>query len=93
MFRWCLSRYPTDVTLDYEQLTELAFRELPREKPYIIIAESYSGPIAIALATRSVGDLRAIVLIASFVARPLGLPGLFLARLPLRTVLSLRPPL
>jgi pimeloyl-ACP methyl ester carboxylesterase len=86
-------KYPTEATLDYEQLAELAFDELPREKPYIIIAESYSGPVAIALATRPAGDLRAIVLVASFVARPLGLLGLLFARLPLTTVLRIRPPL
>jgi hypothetical protein len=74
LFKRFIKELPTnvEVTLDYEQLAELAF-ELPQEKPYIIIAESYSGPVATTLATRSAGDLRAIVLVASFVARPLGL--------------------
>jgi len=84
--------YPADVALSYEQLTDRVRGELPVGKPYVIVAESYSGPIALQLAARPVGDLRAIVFVASFVARPLGVSGLCLARLPLTTVFRVRPP-
>jgi pimeloyl-ACP methyl ester carboxylesterase len=85
-------RYPNSVHFSYEQLADRVRGELPAGQPYIVIAESYSGPVALQLATRPVGDLRAIVLVASFVSRPLGLWGSLMARLPLTAVFRVRPP-
>jgi len=84
--------YPTDVPFSYEQLSDRLLGELPKGKPYVIVAESYSGPIALELATRPPVDLRAIVLVASFAARPLGFLGVCLASLPLTTAFRIRPP-
>jgi pimeloyl-ACP methyl ester carboxylesterase len=74
--------YPAGARLTYDQLADRVSRELPLERPDIIVAESYSGPIALALAARAIGDLRAVVLVASFAEQPLGLARLWLARLP-----------
>lgn len=73
--------------MSYEQLADRVHGELPAGQPYIIVAESYSGPVALSLAASPAGDLRAIVLVASFVSRPLGLWGLPIARLPWALVL------
>ncbi len=85
-------RYPAEVHLNYDQLTDRVRGELPNGQPYIIIAESYSGPVALRLAKRPVGDLRAVVLVASFVSHPLGGWGPLIARIPLTLVFRIRPP-
>src|SRR6516162_4262593 len=84
--------YPEQEFLDYEQLGERVRAGLPRIGPYVIIAESYSGPLALSLAVRPVGDLRAIVLVSSFVSRPRGRIGARVATLPLKHRPRLRPP-
>ena len=81
--------YPDQAYLSYEQLEQLVIRELPVSGKYIIIAESFSGPIALRLANRAQGDLVAIVLVSSFAYRPLGWKGSLLARLPLSVILRM----
>lgn len=58
--------YPHNQELDYAALVEgLA---LP-EEPFVLVAESFSGPVALALAARRPPHLRGVVLVATF-ARP-----------------------
>ena len=73
-------RYPEDKYLTYEQLAELLICALPVNKPYVIIAESYSGPLAALLAAHPVGDLQAVVFVSSFVSFPCGPIGLWIAK-------------
>ncbi len=84
--------YPTASPLSYQELEELVARELPTSGKYIIIGESFSGPIALACGSRSRADLVAIVLVASFAYRALGRTGLLLARLPLSLICRLPIP-
>jgi hypothetical protein len=60
--------YPTDRHMSYAELAELVIGALPRSTPYVIIAESYSGPVACILAAHPVGDLQGVVFVSSFVA-------------------------
>jgi pimeloyl-ACP methyl ester carboxylesterase len=47
---------------------------LPRDRePYALVAESFSGPLALRLAAGEPTGLAAVVLVNSFVARPVGL--------------------
>lgn len=55
----------------------------------LLIAESFSGPLAIRLASMRPGDIAGIVLAASFCDAPLS-PGI--ALLPLRPLLMVKPP-
>ena len=84
--------YPDQVHLSYRQLEELVVGQLPVSGKYIIVAESFSGPLALRVAERVVGDgcLEAVVLVASFAYQPLGCKGFVLARLPLRLILGMR---
>jgi pimeloyl-[acyl-carrier protein] methyl ester esterase len=41
--------YPTDAILDYAALEQFVEAALPRRDPFIIVAESFSGPLAIRL--------------------------------------------
>lgn len=74
-------RYPEDECLTYEQLAERVVRAAPIGQPYVIIAESFSGPIAALLAAHPVGNLRAVVLVSSFVSFPGGPLGTYIAKL------------
>jgi pimeloyl-ACP methyl ester carboxylesterase len=64
-------RYPLAEPLGYEALTSIARRALPATGPYVILGESFSGPIAVQLAAERPGDLRGLILCASFVSSPL----------------------
>jgi pimeloyl-ACP methyl ester carboxylesterase len=62
--------YPKDVALDYGALTTLVRGQLPQDQPYVLVAESFSGPVAIRLAAGNPQGLLAIVLCASFAKAP-----------------------
>jgi len=85
--------YPVDVRLTYEQLAVRVFAQLPAAKPFVIVAESFSGPVALLLAEKCGGNLRAVVLVSSFVRQPLSSLGTWIARLPWTLMFRLRPPL
>jgi pimeloyl-ACP methyl ester carboxylesterase len=59
--------YPTDEVLGYAQL--LARIELPAG-PFAIVAESYSGPLAIRIAAARSANVCGLVLVASFARSP-----------------------
>lgn len=62
--------YPPDERRSYSELCERVAALLPPNEPFVIVAESFSGPIAIRLAAASYPNLRAVVLCASFVYVP-----------------------
>ncbi len=62
--------YPKDVALDYAALTAIVRAQLPQDEPYALVAESFSGPVAIRLAAAKPDGLLAIVLCASFAKAP-----------------------
>lgn len=63
--------YPADEPLAYPALIALARRQLPQDRPYVIVGESYSGPIAVSLAAEHPKGLIGLVVCASFVSNPL----------------------
>lgn len=63
-------RYPADAVLGYDALTEFARRHLPQGEPFLLLGESFSGPIAIRLAASRPAGLRGLVLCASFARAP-----------------------
>lgn len=63
--------YPSHRRLDYEQLELLVREALPRNRPFVLLGESFSGPIAIAIAARPPPGLSALVLSTSFAHAPL----------------------
>jgi pimeloyl-ACP methyl ester carboxylesterase len=59
-------RYPTDQKLSFAELVQCAYEQLPRNKPLILIAESFSGPITISLAASFPSNIKGIVFCATF---------------------------
>ena len=76
--------YPPDQPLDHEQLAGFVLARLPRRQPFALLGESFSGPVAAAVAARS--NPAALVLACSFVSNPH--PWLR----PLRPLLAVLPP-
>jgi pimeloyl-ACP methyl ester carboxylesterase len=64
--------YP-DEPLSYAQLELIARAALPTDRPYVILGESFSGPIAITIAASDPANLIGYVLCASFVRSPVRL--------------------
>ena len=61
--------YPTDQCFSYEELEKRVVAALPIGT-YVLMAESFSGPVAISLASRRPLGLRGVVLCNSFVTGP-----------------------
>ena len=62
----CVVRYGAELTFD--EYVESAAMALPEQ--CVVIAESFSGPVAIALAARHPGKVRGLVLCATFAVSP-----------------------
>jgi len=54
---------------DYETLAKHIKKELPNED-FILIAESFSGPIAVLLSQESLNNLRGVIFVATFLSQP-----------------------
>jgi pimeloyl-ACP methyl ester carboxylesterase len=59
-------RYPVDQKLSFTELVQCAYEQLPRNKPLVLIAESFSGPITIRLASSFPSNIKGIVFCATF---------------------------
>ena len=66
-----VARYPPDRRLGYDELLPRVRALLPSRGPFAIVAESFSGPLAIRLAAEAPPGLCALVLVATFASDPL----------------------
>lgn len=62
--------YPRDRALDYAALAGLVQTALPTDAPYVLLGESFSGPLALAIAAQPPPLLRGLVLSTSFARSP-----------------------
>ncbi len=65
--------YPTQTKLSFDTLVEIAENQIPAEKPIQLVAESFSGLVAIRLLTRSQRNYKSVVFCAAFASSPV--PG------------------
>jgi pimeloyl-[acyl-carrier protein] methyl ester esterase len=77
--------YPCTEPLRYAELVALVRESLPTNSPYVLLGESFSGPIAVTLAAERPDGLIGLILCASFVSNPI--PWLR----PLRTLVGFLP--
>jgi pimeloyl-[acyl-carrier protein] methyl ester esterase len=59
--------YPADIEYRYEELVDFAEHSLPADRPFAMVAESFSGPVAIRLAARRPQGLKSLVLVNTFI--------------------------
>ncbi|PXX46821.1 pimeloyl-ACP methyl ester carboxylesterase [Undibacterium pigrum] len=62
--------YPVDQALSYAELEALVQTQLPQDEDYILLGESFSGPIAISIAATQPVRLKALILCATFASNP-----------------------
>lgn len=63
-------QYPATQALGYEALESVARAALPVDGPFIILGESFSGPIAVGLAASKPAGLVGLVLCCTFIRNP-----------------------
>jgi pimeloyl-ACP methyl ester carboxylesterase len=68
-------RYPRDHALGYEELLPTVLDALPKRDPFVLVAESFSGPLALMAAARKPRGLVGVALVATFVSSPLWWAG------------------
>jgi len=61
--------YDTDIKQSYKELVEYVVTELPNEE-FILVAESFSGPIAYQIALLKPNFLKSLILVATFLENP-----------------------
>lgn len=82
-------RYPPGHCGGYVGLEEIARAAIPQDQPYVLLGESFSGPIAISIAASAPGQLQGLVLCCTFARSPR--PGLavlkpFLGAVPFKAL-------
>jgi pimeloyl-[acyl-carrier protein] methyl ester esterase len=69
-FRPVVVAYPDDPSLGYVELEALARAALPQNEPYLVLGESFSGPIAISIAASNPPGLLGLILCVTFARNP-----------------------
>src|SRR5438552_17474544 len=77
--------YPKSRPYSYESLLKVLQDQIPQDEPALLIAESFSGPMAIRYAAARPDHVRGIVLSASFILPP---APRWIRSLPLKLILS-----
>ena len=62
--------YPPQQVLDYAQLDVYVRERLPANEPFVLLGESFSGPVAISIATNPPRNLAGLILSCSFARNP-----------------------
>ncbi len=66
----CIIAYPTDLSLDYDELVDWTLQQTTDLTDMVLMGESFSAPVAIRLAAKAPSRVRAIVLIGGFATPP-----------------------
>ena len=68
--RYAIVQYSSPLRSDYFECEAAAREALPPSEPYVLVGESFSGPVAISIASAKPPGLCGIVLVGSFAAAP-----------------------
>jgi pimeloyl-ACP methyl ester carboxylesterase len=81
--------YPPDRPMGYAELESLVRHSLPESERYVLLAESFSGPIAIRLAANPPPGLAGLILCGTFAKNPfpwLRAVGALAVRMPFKSL-------
>jgi pimeloyl-ACP methyl ester carboxylesterase len=67
--------YPKDEPLGYQELESLVLRSLPEDRAFVLLGESFSGPLALKIAAREPDGLVGLILCVTFARNPYPLLG------------------
>jgi pimeloyl-ACP methyl ester carboxylesterase len=63
-------RYPADRVMSFQEHVDFARKQLPKKKPFVLLAESFSGPIRLQILSDPPDNLKGILLVATFARHP-----------------------
>jgi pimeloyl-ACP methyl ester carboxylesterase len=84
--------YPNTIAADYEAISRYAERFIDFSRPFLLIGESFSGPVALHIAAAQPEQLLGVVLSASFITNPRPLLALLISQERVAKLLSLPIP-
>ncbi len=84
--------YPRDRFVPLRGLAEMAAEAAPKNRPVVVVAESFSGPVALELSRLGVLDVRAFVFAATFAVAPFPLLCGLARFIPLAALVSFPRP-
>jgi pimeloyl-ACP methyl ester carboxylesterase len=63
-------RYPVDRVMSFQEHVDFARQQFPSKRPFVLLAESFSGPIALHLLAEPPGNLIGVIFVATFAHYP-----------------------
>ena len=63
-------RYPVDRAMSFQEHVDYARSRLPTDRPCVLLAESFSGPVGLQLLADPPENLRGVILVATFARYP-----------------------
>jgi pimeloyl-ACP methyl ester carboxylesterase len=63
-------RYPADRVMSFQEHVDFARKQLPRKRPFVLLAESFSGPIGLQILSDPPENLKGVILVATFARHP-----------------------
>jgi pimeloyl-[acyl-carrier protein] methyl ester esterase len=87
-----VGKYPTQKFLSYAELVSYVGGIVPGDTPFVLVAESFSTPLAVMFAATRPSNLVGLVLCAGFITNPAGNWTLLAKMLARRAVLRISPP-
>ena len=63
-------RYPVDRVMTFQEHVDFAREQFPENKPFVLLAESFSGPVGLQLLAKPPKNLVGVILVATFARYP-----------------------
>lgn len=63
-------RYPGDRPMSFQDHVAFARKQLPEDKPFVLLAESFSGPVGLQLLAEPPSNLIGVIFVATFARYP-----------------------
>jgi len=70
-FNTLIVSYPRQTVLSYSELERIVRSVIPETEPFVLLAESFSSPIAIRIAANPPENMKGVVICAGFASSPL----------------------
>ena len=63
-------RYPVDRPMSFQEHVDFARKKLPKSKPFVLLAESFSGPVSLQILADPPDNLIGVIFVATFSRHP-----------------------